>query len=108
MAVYRFTPDAVADLDDIWNFIAADNLEAADRVEKAILAACGSLVRNPLIGDVRVELTGPARPILDRANLSDLHHRLSGGRATATDSSSVARETEHQERLEAPEDLRHE
>lgn len=57
MAAYRFTPDAVVDLDDIWHFIAADNLEAADRVEKAILAACGSLARSPLIGDVRPELT---------------------------------------------------
>jgi len=57
MASYRLTPDAVADLDTIWHFIAADKLEAAERVEKTILAACGSLARNPSIGDVRPELT---------------------------------------------------
>jgi plasmid stabilization system protein ParE len=57
MASYRFTPDAVADLDSIWHFIAGDNLEAADLVEKAILAACGSLSRSPLMGDIRAELT---------------------------------------------------
>jgi len=57
VASYRFTPDAVEDLDVIWHFIAADNLEAADSVEKAILAACGSLSRTPLIGDIRRELT---------------------------------------------------
>jgi hypothetical protein len=32
-AAIQFTPQAVEDLDDIWWFIAADNHDAADRVE---------------------------------------------------------------------------
>ena len=57
MAAFRFTPDAVADRDDIWRFIASDNRAAADQVEEAIFAACEALARNPLQGHVRPDLT---------------------------------------------------
>ena len=57
MAAFRFTPDAVADRDDIWQFIASDNRAAADRVEEAIFAACEALARNPFQGPVRPDLT---------------------------------------------------
>ncbi|MGA9622876.1 MAG: type II toxin-antitoxin system RelE/ParE family toxin [Bryobacteraceae bacterium] len=57
MAACRLTPDAVADLDDIWRFIASDNRAAADRVEEAIFAACEALARNPLQGHIRPDLT---------------------------------------------------
>ena len=57
VAAFRFTPDAVADLDDIWRFIASDNRAAADQVEEAIVAACEALARNPLQGHVRPDLT---------------------------------------------------
>ena len=57
MAAFRFTPDAVADRDDIWQFIASDNRAAADRVEEATFAACEALARNPLQGHVRPDLT---------------------------------------------------
>lgn len=41
MIVYRLTPRAKADLRSIWSYIAADNIEAADRVERAIMTlAC--------------------------------------------------------------------
>jgi plasmid stabilization system protein ParE len=30
---YRFTPEAAADLFEIWSYIAVDNTMAADRVE---------------------------------------------------------------------------
>ena len=56
MAAFRFTPDAVADRDDIWQFIASDNRAAADRVEEAIFAACEALARNPFQGHVRSDL----------------------------------------------------
>jgi len=36
MSQYQFTPEAVDDLFEIWSCIAADNLEAANRVEEAI------------------------------------------------------------------------
>jgi plasmid stabilization system protein ParE len=38
MTGYDFHPKAVNDLDEIWGFIAADNLDAADRMIGEILA----------------------------------------------------------------------
>jgi plasmid stabilization system protein ParE len=35
MSLYVFHPDASVDLDQIWEFIVADNLDAADRVFEA-------------------------------------------------------------------------
>ncbi len=43
MSQYQFTPQATGDLFEIWNFIAHDNPEAADRVEEAIFRACDLL-----------------------------------------------------------------
>jgi len=36
---YQFTPRAIDDLDDIWSYIAADSVDAANHVESAIFAA---------------------------------------------------------------------
>jgi plasmid stabilization system protein ParE len=55
--VYQLTPTALDDLDEIWNYIAQDSSEAADRVESAIFAECESIARNPLIGSKRSEIT---------------------------------------------------
>ena len=57
MTLYRFTPHALSDLFDIWSYIAQDNLEAADRVERAIYEACEMLALSPLAGTVRKDLT---------------------------------------------------
>jgi plasmid stabilization system protein ParE len=57
MKKYRFTPQARADLFDIWNFIARDNREAADHVEAAIFRSCDLLSNSPLIGQTRKDLT---------------------------------------------------
>lgn len=57
MAAYRFTPQATADLFEIWSYIAGDNNEAADRVETAICDACSFVARAPLSGKVRQNLT---------------------------------------------------
>ncbi len=57
MAAHRLTPDALADLDEIWRFIARDDPEAADRVEETILAACKSLSQFPRQGHSRPDLT---------------------------------------------------
>jgi plasmid stabilization system protein ParE len=54
---YRLTPRALDDLDDIWTYIAADSVDAAIRVESAILEACESLARHPLLGSKRREIT---------------------------------------------------
>ncbi|MEI9969937.1 MAG: type II toxin-antitoxin system RelE/ParE family toxin [Terracidiphilus sp.] len=53
----RFTPAALDDLDDIWMYIAADSVDAANRVESAILRACESLAKHPLLGSKRREIT---------------------------------------------------
>lgn len=57
MTPYRFTPEASADLFEIWSYIAADNREAADRVENAVHEACALIARSPLAGQVRGDLT---------------------------------------------------
>jgi plasmid stabilization system protein ParE len=54
---FRLTPSAIEDLDSIWCFIAQDNLDAAGRVEAAIIAACGRLARYPQLGNTRPDLT---------------------------------------------------
>lgn len=57
MSSYQFTPQAARDLFDIWNFIAQDNPEAADRVETAVFRACDLLADSPLAGRVRKDVT---------------------------------------------------
>jgi plasmid stabilization system protein ParE len=54
---FQFTPQAAEDLDAIWWFIAADNRDAADRVETQILAACLRLAKRPLMGSMRHDIT---------------------------------------------------
>ena len=54
---YQFTPQALDDLFEIWSFIASDDLDAANRVEKAIHVACAFLVDIPLAGGIRQDLT---------------------------------------------------
>jgi antitoxin ParD1/3/4/toxin ParE1/3/4 len=56
-ASYQLTPRALNDLDEIWNYIAQDKVSAANRVESAILSACSSLARLPLLGTKRTEIT---------------------------------------------------
>ncbi len=57
MSGYRFTPQAVADLFDIWSFVAQDNPPAANRLEEAVFRACNFLVGRPLAGRTRKEVT---------------------------------------------------
>ncbi len=57
MSSYRFTPQAIDDLFEIWSYIATDDVEAADRVEEALHAACAFLANSPLAGRVRDDLT---------------------------------------------------
>ena len=55
--LYQFTPQAEEDLFEIWRYIAGDNVEAADRVEQAVYAACEFLAAGPMRGHVREDLT---------------------------------------------------
>ena len=62
MSDYVLSPEALQDLGDIWEFIAEDNIEAADRVREEIFAAFDGLVNAPRKGHVREDLTD--KPVL--------------------------------------------
>jgi plasmid stabilization system protein ParE len=57
MSSYQFTPQAIEDLFEIWSYIAGDDLDAANRVEEAVHAACAFLSDTPHGGSVREDLT---------------------------------------------------
>ena len=61
MTGYDFHPAARADLDEIWEFISANNVDAADRIIAEILVAVRALVPFPHQGHTRRDLT--ARPL---------------------------------------------
>jgi plasmid stabilization system protein ParE len=61
MTGYDFHPEALRDLDEIWEYIALDNLDAADRVIAEILAAVRELASFPALGHRRLDLT--TRPL---------------------------------------------
>ena len=62
MSGFVFHPDAVTDLDEIWEFIAADSIEAADRAINEIFETIASLTSFPGAGHLRADLTsGPLR-----------------------------------------------
>lgn len=56
MKRYVLTPLAKRDVNEIWDFIAEDNIEAADRVLDALESAMVQLAKNPGIGHWREEL----------------------------------------------------
>jgi toxin ParE1/3/4 len=57
MSGFVLHPDALTDLDEIWEFIAADNPAAADRVLEEIYEAIRALVSFPQLGHSRSDLT---------------------------------------------------
>ena len=61
MSAYWLHPDAFADLNDIWEFISQDSVDAADRVLDEIQTAINMLVRAPLAGHLRPDLS--SRPM---------------------------------------------
>jgi plasmid stabilization system protein ParE len=56
MTRYVLTASARKDITDIWEYIAADNLEAADRVLHALEASMATLAKTPGLGHWREEL----------------------------------------------------
>ena len=63
MTRFVLTLQAAQDLSDIWAYIAADSVNAADRVLAALERAMQKLARSPRIGHMREEL-------------ADKHHRF--------------------------------
>ncbi|MBI4464642.1 MAG: type II toxin-antitoxin system RelE/ParE family toxin [Acidobacteria bacterium] len=61
MSGYVFHPEAYTDLSEIWEFIAEDNRDAADRVLGEIHETIRALVPFPHQGHMRPDLT--ARPL---------------------------------------------
>jgi plasmid stabilization system protein ParE len=61
MSGYVFHPGAFADLDEIWEYIAQDNVNAADRVLADIRSTLTTLAGSPQIGHRRPDLT--TRPL---------------------------------------------
>jgi plasmid stabilization system protein ParE len=59
--LFWLSPRAHQDLDQIWSFIARDSVDAANRVESAILRTCGKVAMNPFLGKKRTEIT--MRPV---------------------------------------------
>jgi plasmid stabilization system protein ParE len=71
MIGYDFHPEAVLDLEEIWEFIARDNLDAADRAIAEVLAALDRLTPFPNQGHKRPDLTSqPLRFSLVREYLT--------------------------------------
>jgi plasmid stabilization system protein ParE len=61
MSGFVLHPEAYTDLDEIWEYIATDNLDAADRVLEEIYQTLRSLAAFPHQGHTRTDLT--ARPL---------------------------------------------
>jgi plasmid stabilization system protein ParE len=62
MSGFVLHPQAYTDLEEIWEYVAADSLDAADGVREEIYQAIQSLVPFPYIGHPRPDLTvGPLR-----------------------------------------------
>jgi toxin ParE1/3/4 len=52
----EFSKLATKDIDDIWLYIAVDNIGAADRLMEELQARFNLLARNPLLGTARPEM----------------------------------------------------
>jgi len=88
------TPLASEDLDQISWFITTDNLQAVDRVEAEIVAACRRLAKRPLMGTKRLDITFAAGAFLDRHQVSELSDSLSPKDLAATGHRDSSREAE--------------
>ena len=56
MREFLLSPAARLDLHDIWDYIAADDIEAADRVRDEIYEAILRVIMMPMIGHLREDL----------------------------------------------------
>ena len=64
MKRYVLTPRAKRDVNEIWDYIACDSVEAADRALDALESAMAKLAKNPGIGHRREELANKKTTVL--------------------------------------------
>jgi plasmid stabilization system protein ParE len=57
MTPYILAPEALQDLQELWDYIATENLDAADRMIDALFAAFERLAAMPGLGHRREDLT---------------------------------------------------
>ena len=57
MTSYILAPETVRDLHDLWDYIAAENVDAADRMIDTLFAAFEQLAAMPGLGHTREDLT---------------------------------------------------
>ena len=57
MTRYIFVRNAAADLEQVWDYIAQDNISAADRLVDKLFEAFEELAKNPALGHTRRDLT---------------------------------------------------
>ena len=57
MSSYTLSPDAALDVEDIWDFIAADSIDSADRWVAKLFDAFQKLAESPGMGHHRKDLT---------------------------------------------------
>lgn len=62
MSAYVLSVDAALDLEDIWEYIGADSVDAADRLVGKLFDAFEALASTPRMGHKREDLT--AYPVL--------------------------------------------
>ena len=66
MADFYLSRAALADLDDIWDYISQSSLVQADKVQDRILAACQKISDNAHMGRPRPELRPELRSFLEK------------------------------------------
>jgi len=71
MPAYSLSPDALEDLQDIWDFVAFDNVNAANHLEDEFFNAFEKLARRPSDGAHSPGCNRPRCAVLAQRFLSD-------------------------------------
>jgi plasmid stabilization system protein ParE len=76
MSIYALTPLAKSDIFEIRSYIAVDNVDVADRVERALFDACEFLAESSLRCHFRRDITPLPLRFWTLTPLSELQRRL--------------------------------
>lgn len=57
MSTFVLHPEALRDLEEVWEYIASSSIDAADRLSEEVYGAISGLVAFPYQGHVRLDLT---------------------------------------------------